>query len=468
MLMNKMLMNKMLMNKMLIRGVSKYINKNNININRYLSNITGTEFRNSVIHNRDKYLSPSLATFQAYDDPLVLTRGKMQYVWDSDDKKYIDLLGQNLCISVGHCHPKVTEKAIEQMNEMPHCTTMYYHEKPALLGKKLVEKMPPHPSGEDWVVHLLNDGSEAVDLAAQMARVYTGRSELYALNKSYHGLHGYAAGLTAIGKATQPCYNSMFSSINHIPANNLEVLENHIQFATCGKVAGIIMEPLQGYGGIFPLDKGYMKDAFSLIKQHGGVTIADEVQTGFNRCGETFWGFEMEHNDAIPDIVTIAKGMGNGIGIIGAVICRRSIAEAFSTKMFFNTYGSNPVAASAALGVLEVMEEDNILENCSKQGEHFTTKINELIEKYPSVYKEIRGSGLFQGLEIYGKTEQESCENAIELHRRTLQHGVLIGRGSAAGNVFRLQPPMCIETHDVDRVVEVLEIVGDERVQELN
>ena len=444
--------------------MSRNLNKLN-HVRRYLSNKID---KKKVIYNRDKYLSPSLATFQAYDDPLVLTRGKMQYVWDSEDKKYIDLLGQNLCISVGHCHPKVIDKAIEQMMKLPHCTTMYYHDKPALLGKKLVEKMPPHPSGDDWVVHLLNDGSEAVDLAAQMARVYTGRSELYALNKAYHGLHGYAAGLTAIGKATQPSYNSMFGSINHIPANNLEVLENHIKFATCGKVAGIIMEPLQGYGGIFPLDTGYMKDAFELIKNHGGVTISDEVQTGFNRCGETFWGFEMKHNDVIPDIVTIAKGMGNGIGIIGAVICRRSIAEAFSTKMFFNTYGSNPVAASAALGVLEVMDEDNILENCAKQGTHFTHKINKLIEKYPSVYKEIRGSGLFLGLEIYGKTEQESCENAIELHKRTLQHGVLIGRGSAAGNVFRLQPPMCIETHDVDKVIEVLELVADERMCDLH
>jgi alanine-glyoxylate transaminase/(R)-3-amino-2-methylpropionate-pyruvate transaminase len=135
--------------------------------------------------------------------------------------------------------------------------------------------------------------------------------------------------------------------------------------------------------------------------------------------------------------------------------------------MFFNTYGSNPVAASAAIAVLEVMDEENTLENCAKQGNHFTTQINKLIEKYPSVYKEVRGSGLFQGLEIYGKTEQESCANAIELHRRTLKHGVLIGRGSAAGNVFRLQPPMCITSEDVDRVVEVLEIVADERVKEL-
>ena len=136
-----------------------------------------------VVHARRKYLSPSLLTFEAFDKPLVLVKGEMQYMWDSEGNKYIDLLGQNLCISVGHCHPKVTKAAIEQMQKLPHCTTMYYHEEPAFYAKELVERMPPHPSGDDWVVHLVNDGSEAIDLAIQMARVYTCRPEVIALHK---------------------------------------------------------------------------------------------------------------------------------------------------------------------------------------------------------------------------------------------------------------------------------------------
>lgn len=406
---------------------------------------------------RDKYLSPSLATFQAYDTPLILEKGEMQYVWDSEGKKYIDLLGQNLCISVGHCHPRVVDKATEQMKKLSHCTTMYYHDQPSKLAKKLTELVPPHPSGEDWVVHLVNDGSEAVDLAIQMARVYTGRPEMIALQKAYHGLHGYAAGLTAIGKATQSCYSSMYSSITHLESNNLPQLENNLKYTTSGNIAGIIMEPLQGYGGIHPLNDGYMKDSFELVKKYGGVTIADEVQTGYGRCGETFWGFQMKHNDVIPDMITIAKGMGNGIGIIGGVICRRSIAEAFSDKMFFNTYGSNPVACAAALEVLEVIEDEKLIENCDKQGKRFNEKISKLCEKYPTVYKEIRGSGLFQGLEINGETPEKSQETAYELHKRILQTGVIIGRGSAQGNVFRIQPPMCIESSNVDYIVDVLE-----------
>jgi alanine-glyoxylate transaminase/(R)-3-amino-2-methylpropionate-pyruvate transaminase len=209
-----------------------------------------------------------------------------------------------------------------------------------------------------------------------------------------------------------------------------------------------------------------MKDAFDLIKKNNGVTIADEVQTGYGRCGESFWGFQMKNNDVIPDIITIAKGMGNGVGIIGGVICRRSIAEAFTNKMFFNTYGSNPVASAASIGVLEVIEEDSIIENCDAMGKLFNEKINNLCIKYPSIYKEIRGQGLFQGLEIYGDNIEESVENSIRLHEKTLKHGILIGRGSAAGNVFRIQPPMCIEKHDVEYVVDVLEDIAREQIRE--
>jgi len=416
--------------------------------------------RQSIIKLRQQFLAPSLKTFEAYDDPVVLKKGYKHHIWDVDDNKYIDLLGQNLCISVGHCHDKVVNAAIEQMKNLAHCTTMYYHEEPALLGKEIIEMLPDHPSGDDWVVHFVNDGSEAVDLAIQMARVYTGRQEMISLQKAYHGLQGYAAGLTAIGKSTQPAYSSMFTSISHVEANNLEQLDKHLTFSVGENIAGMIIEPLQGYGGIFPLDDGYMKNAFELVKSKGGITIADEVQTGYGRCGESFWGFQTKNNNVIPDMITIAKGMGNGVGIIGAVICRRPIAEAFTSKMFFNTYACNPVASAAARAVLQVMKEEDLVNNCYNQGKLFNQRLNKLCEEIPSVYKEVRGSGLFQGLEINGKTVEESGKNAFELHRQLLKYGVVIGRGSAAGNVFRIQPPMCINEKDVNYVVDSIEEVG--------
>jgi alanine-glyoxylate transaminase/(R)-3-amino-2-methylpropionate-pyruvate transaminase len=415
-----------------------------------------------IVYNRHKYLSPVLKTFEAYDLPFIIDKGKMQYIWDIEGNKYIDMVSQNIVVSVGHSHPKVISKVIEQINRLPHSSSMYYNKQSGELGKKLVEKLPEHPSGEDWVVHLVNSGSEAVDLAIQMAREYTGNYDFYALHKAYHGLQGMAAGLTAIGKSSQKSYTSTYPGIIHTTPNNIEEIENSLKFKSSGQVSGIIIEPLQGYGGIFPLRKNYMKEAFELVKKNNGITISDEVQTGYGRCGESFWGFEMENNATIPDMITIAKGMGNGCGIIGAVICRRSIAEAFSNKMFFNTYGANPVSCSAALGVLEVFEEDNILENSRKMGEIFTNNINKLCQDYPDVYKEIRGSGLFQGLEIYGKDNEESIENSIKLHNKTLKYGIVIGRGSAAGNVFRIQPPMCIEEKDVNYVIDVLEQIAIE------
>lgn len=445
----------------------------NTPINLYSRNRNlGTSILNSgnycdIIHNRQKYLSPSLKTFEAYKSPLVLERGNMQYVYDKHNNKYLDMTSHNIVVSVGHSHPTVKKMVFDQIEKLPHCSTMYYNEKPGLLAKKLVEKLPENENGEDWVVHFVNNGSEAVDLAVQMAREYTGNSKMYGLYKGYHGLQGYAAGLTAIGKSTQNCYSTMYSSITHVEANNLEQLENSLKYGTSGNVAGIIIEPLQGYGGIYPLDKNYMKDAFSLIKKYSGVTISDEVQTGYGRLGEKFWGFEMPNNEAIPDIITIAKGMGNGMGIIGAVICRRSIAEAFTKKMFFNTFGSNPVSCTAALGVLKVFEEEDILNNSYKMGQLFNHRVNILCDTYPEIYKEIRGSGLFQGIEIYGKSEGESIRNSIELHNKTLRRGIALGRGSAAGNVFRIQPPMCILKEDVLKVIDILEEIAIERINDL-
>ena len=446
----------------LTRNIIKNLLKKSFNTTLKSSYSTVSPEALNVINNRRQYLSPSLQTFEAFEEPFVIDKGEMQYVWDIDGNKYIDLLGQNLCVSVGHCNPKVVNRAVEQMKKLSHCTTMYYNEQSALLGKKIVETLPEHPSGEDWVVHLVNDGSEAVDLAIQMAREYTGCPEIFALYKAYHGLQGYAAGLTAIGKASQKCYSSMFSSIIHTEANKLEEIENALEFRTSGSIAGIIIEPLQGFGGIHALNDGYLRDAFELVKKNNGVTIADEVQTGYGRCGESFWGFQMENNDVIPDMITIAKGMGNGVGVIGAVVCRRSIAEAFTNKVFFNTYGANPVACAASLGVLEVMEEDNIVENCNKMGKLFNEKLGDLCYKYPEYYKEVRGKGLFQGLEIAGKTLEDSIENSIKLHKRTRKHGILLGRGSAAGNVFRIQPPMCIQEEDVKHVVDVFEKIVHE------
>ena len=423
---------------------------------RHFSNYSN--MKNTIINNRKKYLSPSLTTFEAYDEPMVVDRGNKQYLYDIDGREYIDLLGQNLCISVGYNRSRINNAITQQMKRLQHATTMYYNEQSCSLAKELVEKLPPRSDGEDWVVHFVNSGSEAVDLAIQMARVHTGRPETISLNKAYHGLQGYAAGVTAIGTATQDCYASMFPGVRHVNANKLYELEHMIRFGTGGKLGCFIAEPVQGYGGIHPLEDNYLKDAFDMVKQAGGVTIADEVQSGVCRTGETWWGFENKHHGGVePDMITLAKGLGNGYGIIGAVVSKRSVAESFCDKMWFNTYGGNPIACSAAREVLKIIDDENILDNCNKQGKLLNSKVKNLCQTYPDIYREIRGTGMFQGLEIYGETPEKSQENAYALHKNLLNYNVIAGRGSATKNVLRLQPPMIIQEHDILKVVDALD-----------
>ena len=416
--------------------------------------------RQSILQNRRRYLSPSLKTFETYTNPSVLEKGEGVHLWDDSGKKYIDMLGQNLCVSIGYNHPSILAAANEQLHKLAHCTTVYYHEASTLLAKTIVERMPTHPSGDEWVVHFVNSGSEAVDLAVQMARVYTGKQEMYALHKGYHGLQGCAAGLTAIGKASQPIYNSSYSSIKHIMPNDIEALSSDLQYTTSGTVAGIIMEPVQGYGGVYSLDDGFMRVAFEKVRACGGVAIADEVQTGYGRCGSTFWGFQLPNNRVVPDMITIAKGMGNGVGLLGAVVVRRSIAEAFSTKMFFNTYGANPFSCAVGLAVLDVIDKENLTDNCHRQGAYLQTQLKRLCDDYPSVYSDARGVGLFQGLEVYGKDEEDRQNRATTIHQELLQKGIIMGKGSAQGNLFRLQPPMSIQQKELDLVVEALDEIA--------
>ena len=262
--------------------------------------------KNNVISNRNKYMSPSLKTFEAFDDPMVLDRGDKQYLYDMDGNKYIDLLGQNLCVSVGYNHPRLNKVVYDQMTKLQHATTMYYTEPSTLLAKELVSTLSPRKDGEDWVCHFVNSGSEAVDLAVQMACEYTGKKDVINFNLAYHGLQGIAAGLTAMEPAAQKCHSDLYPHVNTVNTNDLHQLDmvlNEYSNPQPVDPACFIVEPVQGFGGVHKLDDNYLKVAFEMVKSKGGVTIADEVQSGICRTGETFWGFQNEHHgDIEPDI----------------------------------------------------------------------------------------------------------------------------------------------------------------------
>lgn len=304
-----------------------------------------------VLEKRKKFLSPSLSTFQAFKTPFYNTRGKMQYIWDYDDNRYLDLLAQNLTISCGHNHPRVVEAVKKQIDTLCHSTTMYYNESAALCAEELVKTFP---KGHDWVVHFVNSGSEAVDLAIMEARAYTGNFDFISLRNSYHGLQGNAQGVTGVSTCKQnvphnfgffhtmqpDTYRGPFANDPNLAQKYGYELKELINHSTSGQISGFLYEQIQGYGGIYPLPKGYITECAKHVKKAGGLIIADEVQTGFGRSGDKYWAFELEEG-IVPDIVVMAKGLGNGFPI-AAVVSKREIAESITKRSFFNTYGGNP------------------------------------------------------------------------------------------------------------------------------
>jgi alanine-glyoxylate transaminase/(R)-3-amino-2-methylpropionate-pyruvate transaminase len=357
----------------------------------------------------------------------------------------------------------VNAEVHKQVDELVHCTTMYYQPVPAHLAEELVGRMPP---GEDWVVHFVNSGAEAADLALLMARLYTGNFEIIALRNCFHGLHFASMSLTGIAAcrhALPPSpgilhvhnpdqYRGMHGATVAPYVAEIEVLINS---STSGSIAGFIAEPIQGYGGVIPLPMGYLEGAFERVRSAGGVCIVDEVQTGFARTGSDFWGFSA--HGVTPDIVIMAKGIGNGYPL-AAVVAKREIAEAMAKKKFFNTYGANPVACAAGRGVLRAIEEDGLMANAERMGGLLAGELQRLKDAH-EVVGDFRGKGLIMGVEIVKDraARTPAPELAARITETAKENGVIFGRGGTLGNVLRINPPLCANAQDMRLIGEVLE-----------
>jgi len=417
----------------------------------------------TIVDKRLTFLSPSLRTFQAYSRPLVLQRGDAQYLWDVDGKKYLDLMAQNLCISVGYNHPLVTGEVRKQIERMAHCTTMYFQAAPAHLAEELVGRFP---AGVDWVAHFVNSGSEAIDLAVLMARLFTGNLEIFALRNCYHGLQLGAMSLTGIQSCRQPVPSA--HGIVHVPSPDsyrgvfgsavqpyVDEIDNAIRSSTSGKIAAFIAEPIQGFGGVIPLLPGYLSGAFERTRSSGGVCIVDEIQTGFTRTGSNYWGFQSQA--VLPDIIVLGKGIGNGFPL-SAVVARREIAEAMTAKKFFNTYGCNPVSCAAGRAVLRAVDDDRTQDNARIMGDYLKPQLMGLKARHALV-GDVRGHGLMMGVELVkdraAKAPADDAAGVVAEHAR--ENGLIVGKGGVFGNVLRINPPLCIEKSDIDFAVEVLD-----------
>jgi alanine-glyoxylate transaminase/(R)-3-amino-2-methylpropionate-pyruvate transaminase len=418
---------------------------------------------------RQRYLSPALLTY--YKKPLMVVEGSMQYLFDETGRRYLDGFGGIVTVSVGHCHPEVVAAAKEQMETLQHTTTIYYHPVIAEYGKALADTLP----GDLSVCYFVNSGTEANDLAILMARLHTGNYDAVALRNAYHGGSPSAMGLTAHStwKYNYPHSFGVHHALCADPyrgawgfddpdagAKYAEDVRSLIQYATPGKVAAFFAESIQGVGGTLVYPDGYLKHVYEHVRAAGGLCIADEVQTGFGRTGERFWGFETQ--EVIPDIVTMAKSIGNGTPL-AAVVTTPAIARSLIGRIHFNTFGGNPVSCAIGKKVLEIILRDNLQARCAEVGGYMLEGFRRLMDKH-AVIGDVRGKGLMTGIELVKdrRTKEPYTEACLKVFERSRELGLLIGKGGFYGNVLRIKPPMCITKEDIDFMLAVLDIAFGE------
>lgn len=426
----------------------------------------GGPAREEVLRLRRDYVAPGVFTY--YNEPLQIVEGHMQYLWDEKGRRYLDAIAGVVTVAVGHCHPRIVEAVRNQVGTLSHATTIYLHPTIGEFAKKLADRFPPE--SELSVTYFTNSGSEANDLATMMARLHTGQFEIISLRNGYHGGSQATMGLTAMGNWKFPfphsfgvkhampgyCYRCPlgleYPSCNVKCARDVAQL---IDYETSGKVAAFIAEPIQGAGGVVDPPPEYFKIIYDIVRAHGGLCISDEVQTAFGRLGTHFWGFEAY--GVVPDIVTMAKGIGNGAPL-GAVTTRRDIADCLTQKLHFNTFGGNPVSMIQGLTTLEIVDSESIQQRAHEVGGYLKQRLQDLMSGQRLI-GDIRGRGLLLGVELVKDraSKEPAVGEAKAVHEGTKDRGLLIGRGGVFGNVLRIKPPMCITREDVDFLVDCLD-----------
>lgn len=413
---------------------------------------------------RRQHLNPVI--FHYYRKPIMIVEGKAQWLFDETGRRYLDGFGGIATVGLGHCHPEVVEAARVQSETISHTTSIYLNPELALYAKELAARMP----GDLKRVYLVNSGSEANDLAVLMARAFTGSFDVIALRNGYHGGTSGTMGLTSHStwKYNVPHTFGVQHAVapdtfrGPYGANDPEAgkkyaadVESLIQFGTSGRIAAFIAESVQGVAGAVVYPTGYLKHAFAHARAAGGVCISDEVQSGFGRTGEHYWGFETQ--EVVPDIVTMAKGIGNGYPL-AAVVTTPRIAEAMLSRAHFNTFGGNPVSCAIGRAVLRVIDKEGLQKNSLEVGGYLKAKLQGLAAKH-SIIGDVRGLGLLLGVELVKDrvTKEPAKEACLEVFEKARELGLLIGKGGLWGNTLRITPPMCITREDADFLVAVLD-----------
>ena len=425
----------------------------------------GASNADDVRSKHSEFLWPSQATY--YDESLVLERGSGMHVEDADGTRYLDFFGGILTVSIGHCDSRVTGPLKAQIDRLGHVSTLY----PTAPVVDLAERLAGITPGRLQKTYFTGSGSEADDTAVVLAQLFTGSQEVVALRHGYSGRGTLSQALT--GHATWRAVPAQVASIRHAhapycyrcplgltyPGCKIKCatdVEELIETTTTGRVAAFLAEPILGVGGFVTPPPEYFEIVVEMIRRDGGVFICDEVQTGFGRTGGKWFG--IEHWGVEPEIMTMAKGIANGMPI-AATIATDDVAAAFQ-KMQISTFGGNPMSAAAANATLQVMEEDRLADNAQAMGERLREGLEALQRKHAALIGDVRGKGLMQAIElVVDEQAGDRTPNpaaAARLFEETKKRQLLIGKGGLKGNAIRISPPLTVNSDQVDQALSVL------------
>ncbi|HEY9771030.1 MAG TPA: aspartate aminotransferase family protein [Coleofasciculaceae cyanobacterium] len=400
----------------------------------------------STEFDRDRFDNSVMQTYGRF--PIAIEKGEGCSLWDTEGKKYLDFVAGIATCTLGHAHPALIAAVTEQIKKLHHVSNLYYIPQQGQLAQWLVDN-----SCMDKVF-FCNSGAEANEAAIKLVRkyahTYLDKVENPIILTAKSSFHGRTlATVTATGQEKyQKGFGPLFPGFAYVPYNDITAVENAItdlDEGTLSRVVGIMIEPLQGEGGVRPGDLDYFLKLRKICDENKILLVFDEVQVGIGRSGK-LWGYE--NLGVEPDILTSAKGLAGGIPI-GAMLCKDSCA-AFEPGNHASTFGGNPFACAAALAVLHTLENESILQNVQERGEQLRVRLRAIALKYPTLFTEVRGWGLINGLELSSNIDLTS----IEVVKASMDEGLLLA--PAGAKVLRFIPPLIVSSEEVDRAVTIL------------
>jgi alanine-glyoxylate transaminase/(R)-3-amino-2-methylpropionate-pyruvate transaminase len=419
------------------------------------SNIIG---RDAVAAKRKQYFYPCTAHF--YRDAPQLVRGSMQYVYDENGKEYTDFFAGVSVVACGHCNPAITSRTIAQLQQLQHTSTVYLTQPNVDLAERLEGLLP----GALRRTFFVNSGSEANEGALLLARMHTGRKGFIALEAGLHGRTNLTMSVTGLQMWRTDAYldeDVTFIERPYHPEMTLEeAAAQSIQslkrvLAEKGDtIAAMIVEPIQGNGGMIMPALSYFREVKALLEQYGVLLIDDEIQTGYGRTGAMF---AMEHFGVVPDIISMAKALGNGVPV--AAFSTTDEIAASLNKPSASTFGGNPVSAATALAVLDYIQSERLPERAAELGGRLKEGLLRLQERYPALITDVRGTGFMLGAELAGSEAEGAAERTDHVLEEMKDRGYLIGKNGIGRNVLAFQPPLVVTAENIDAMLAALDEV---------